>query len=241
MTDSQPSPRAKRYIHELKLKLIDLTRRNRLLYFKPSKSSTLFISRPDVQTVFERLAVKEKGWTFWLPPEEQLQATLFEKDHAEFQQSLEPEILRQDQLFCDGQSRDRLERVLKNLYRRATADYQERGVRILYVVFGELAWREKETSEEVRSPLILVPVELSRESARDPFHLTLAEEAEVVLNPALQVKLRNDFRIELLPLPEDWEEQSLSAYFDLVVTPVDGLVGQLVHRFNSVFFHFISW
>lgn len=217
MTDSQPSPRAKRYIHELKLKLIDLTRRNRLLYFKPSKSSTLFISRPDVQTVFERLAVKEKGWTFWLPPEEQLQATLFEKDHAEFQQSLEPEILRQDQLFCDGQSRDRLERVLKNLYRRATADYQERGVRILYVVFGELAWREKETSEEVRSPLILVPVELSRESARDPFHLTLAEEAEVVLNPALQVKLRNDFRIELLPLPEDWEEQSLSAYFDLVV------------------------
>lgn len=228
MTNSQPSPRVSRYIHGLKLKLVDLTRRNRLLYLKPTKSSTLFISRPDVQTVFERLVVQEKDWTFWLPPEEELQTTLFEEDQVVLQQGPEPEILRRDQLFCDGQSRDRLERVLKNLYRRAAADYRERGVRILYVVFGELTWREIETSEEVRSPLILVPVELSRESARDPFHLTLAKEAEVVLNPALQVKLRNDFRVELPPLSEEWEEQSLLAYFDSVVS-VGGPLGWAVN------------
>lgn len=216
MNPRQPSTRVRRHIQQLKLRLIDLTRRNRLLYFKPSKSSTLTVSRPNAQTVFEHLIVREKGWTFWLPPEEEPEATLFKGEEPRSPRYSNPENARQNQLVCLGRSREELERILKNLYRRATADYQERGVRILYVVFGMLVWREVETSEEVRSPLILVPIELSRESARDPFYLYLAEEAEVVLNPALQVKLRNDFRIELPPVPEDWEEQSLSAYFDLV-------------------------
>ena len=41
-----------------------------------------------------------------------------------------------------------LERTLKNIFRRARTDYQERGVRILYLVFGTLIWKEQEKSEE---------------------------------------------------------------------------------------------
>jgi hypothetical protein len=209
--------RGKRHIEELKLKLVDLTRRNRLLYFKPARRSTLVVSRPEAQPVFERLVVQEKAWKFWLPPVAESEELPFTDDDEHTNEKIvEPENIRQDELVCKEQSRERLERILKNLYRRATADYQERGVRILYVVFGTLTWKEVQTSDAVRSPLILVPVELSRESARDPFSLSLAEEAEVVINPALQVKLRSDFRIELPPLPEDLEGFNLANYFDSV-------------------------
>jgi len=46
-----------RRIDEWKQKLIDPSRRNRLIYFRPSKSSTLTIGTPDGETVFNRLVV----------------------------------------------------------------------------------------------------------------------------------------------------------------------------------------
>jgi hypothetical protein len=80
-----------------------------------------------------------------------------------------------------------------------------------------LVWTEKETSEEVRSPLVLVPIELARESFREPFFISVPPvEEEVVLNPALQVKLKAEFKVELPPLPEYLEYQSLTDYFSAV-------------------------
>jgi len=60
-----------RRIDEWKQKLIDPSRRNGLIYFRPSKSSTLTISTPEAETVFNRLVVQEKSWKFWFPPAEQ--------------------------------------------------------------------------------------------------------------------------------------------------------------------------
>ncbi len=118
--------------------------------------------------------------------------------------------------MIESLGREELERVIKNLYRRSSSDYEERGVRILYLSLGMLEWKETGTSEVIRSPIILVPIELSRESARDPFCLLPADE-DVVINPALQVKLRKDYKIELPQLPDDWETFSLYDYFDSVV------------------------
>ena len=94
------------------------------------------------------------------------------------------------------------------MFRKAHTDYQERGVRILYPAFGTLIWKDQEKSAEIRSPLVLCPVDLGRESARAPYVLSLAEE-ETILNPALQAKLWNDFNIKLPEIPEDWEEEPL--------------------------------
>jgi len=87
-----------------------------------------------------------------------------------------------------------------------------------------LIWKEIETSEEIRSPLILVPIELTRESVREPFTISVPPvEEEAILNPALQVKMKNDFKIELPPLPEEWEKQSLTSYFSAVARLVNEL------------------
>jgi hypothetical protein len=57
-------------IEDWKRKLIDLTRRNRLLFFTPTRSSSLKVIEPSSTEVFRRLVVKEKPWKFFIPLEE---------------------------------------------------------------------------------------------------------------------------------------------------------------------------
>ena len=152
---------------------------------------------------------------FWFPPKEPESAQGQSQANSYLSDVVGENHPTPNQLVCEGISRTDLERTLKNLDRRSRSDYRERGVRILQAAFGMLVWKEKETSEEVRSPLVLVPVELTRKSFRDPFSITIPPvEEEAVLNPALQVKLKTDFKIDLPPLPEDWESQSLTDYFN---------------------------
>jgi len=210
------SPTTRR-IEDWKSRLIDLSRRNNLLYFKPSKRGNLSVSRPNMETIFNRLVLRKRKLEFWYPPEE-AEGFQGKPQSANLSFLSEKDRPAANQLVCDGISRTDLERVLKNLHRRSLLDYRERGVRILHAAFGMLVWKEKETGKEVRSPLILVPIELARESFREPFFISVPPiEEEVVLNPALQVKLKTVFKLELPPLPEYWEYQSLTNYFSAVI------------------------
>ena len=219
------TPAVERRIDEWKQKLIDPSRRNRLIYFRPSKSATLTISTPDAETIFNRLVVQEKPWKFWMPPAEREKKEEGQDDFFSDEQQESPAASqarrapKQDELVCGGVTRTILERTLKNIFRKAHTDYQERGVRILYLAFGTLVWRDKDKSDEIRSPLILCPVDLGRESARDPYALALAEE-DPVLNPALQAKLLHDFKLKLPEIPEDWEETPLSKYLESLARKV---------------------
>jgi hypothetical protein len=210
LTQRNYVPPVKRRIEDWKSRLIDMSRRNNLLYFRPIKRGTLSVSSPNMEKIFNRLVLRKRRLKIFLPPEEtenhrQNLSLTFEKNHNR----------ATNQLLCDIPSRTDLERTLRNLYRRSLSDYRERGVRVLYAAFGMLVWKEKDTLEEVRSPLIFVPIELSRETFREPFSISVPPvEEETVLNPALQVKLKNDFEVELPPLPEYWDYQGLSNYFN---------------------------
>ena len=48
-------------------RLLDLSRRNRLLYYKRTRSSTFVILEPGPQSVVERLTCG-KSWFIWRPP-----------------------------------------------------------------------------------------------------------------------------------------------------------------------------
>ncbi|MBI3946754.1 MAG: DUF3320 domain-containing protein [Armatimonadetes bacterium] len=213
-------PDAERRIEEWRRRLIDLTRRNRLVYFRPSKTSTLDVICPDAETVLTRLVTQGKSWRVWMPP---LIGSLFDdEDETDTQvvpDERPPKVpTRQDEIVFEGGGRKDLERVLRNLYRRSRTDYQERGVRILHVAVGMLTWTELDSGEDVCSPLILCPVALERDTSLDAYFLTPTEE-DAVLNPALAFKLNRDFRIQLPPVP-DWEESSLQNYLDAIADKV---------------------
>ncbi len=209
-------PPIKRRIEDWKSRLIDLSRRNNLLYFKPSKRGNLSVSSPNMEKIFNRLVLRKRRLEFWYPPPEESAVSRGRSQNSNRLSFInEKDRPAANQLVCEGTSRADLEKVLNNLYRRSLLDYRERGVRVLHAAFGMLVWTEKETSEEVRSPLLFVPIELDRESFREPFYISVPPvEEEVVLNPALQVKLKNDFKITLPPLPEYLDYQSLSNYFN---------------------------
>lgn len=104
----------------------------------------------------------------------------------------------------------------------AQAHIEERGSNILYLALGMLHWFEDDSSsKELRAPLLLVPVELERISARDRFTLKASDE-DIEDNLSLVTKLRNDFGLKLPVLP-DIEDLEIAAWFDDIA---DSVVGQ---------------
>ncbi len=240
MTDPFLTSATMKRVEDWKSRLIDLSRKNNLLYFKKSKRGSLTITQPDSQKIFESLVIKKNRLEFYLPPEEPKQektnselaktkgigknkdkTTILEKDtskpHFINDTVEEPKRPTAKQLVCGNLSHQELERNLKTLERRSLLDYRERGVRILHAAFGTLNWVDSETKEKVQSPLILVPLELGKETIRQPYNIAVPPiEDEAVINPALQAKLKTDFKIDLPPLPEEWEGQNLADYYTKV-------------------------
>ncbi|MCW3999021.1 MAG: DUF3320 domain-containing protein [Candidatus Bathyarchaeota archaeon] len=233
-----PSSPMKR-VDDWKSRLIDLSRKNNLLYFKKAKRGNLAITAPEPQRIFEQLVNKKNRLEFFSPPQEpkaeaeepagQAKAKAKGKSKAKAKTAKtakaplqtakveEPKTPTANQLVCGKLTHAELERNLKALERRSLLDYRERGVRILYAAFGTLNWVDWETKEAVQSPLVLVPLELGRETIRSPYGIEVPPvEDEAVLNPALQAKLHNDFKINLPDLPEDWEEHTLAEYYGQV-------------------------
>ncbi len=144
-----------------------------------------------------------------------LENTKFENAVAlpEFQTEHNAPDRHSDELLTDIRDGSKLRSVLRNLYRRSRTDFEERGVRILFLAFGVLEWKEVDESEIIKSPILLVPVELKRESVNDPFQLCPVDE-EIVINPALAVKLGDDFKTEIPSLPDDWDSVSIEKFLN---------------------------
>jgi very-short-patch-repair endonuclease len=203
-----------RALEEWRKKLVDLTRRNRLIYFRPSKTSTLKLLEPDLDAIYHRLAVQEQAWDLLYPED------LDERDdHAEDppalaivtqpKQRVRPR--RPNELKLEPVAAGRAEVALRNIYRRFRTDFEERGVRILYIAAGILEWEDVEKGDRVKSPVLLIPCGLERTSVLEPFRLTSVDEPAII-NPALAAKLKNDFKIDLPDLQESDDDLSLSDY-----------------------------
>ncbi|HEU5439001.1 MAG TPA: DUF4011 domain-containing protein [Ktedonobacterales bacterium] len=148
--------------------LLDLSRRNNLLYFGASIRSGSVALRVEPGPLFARLA-GSRDRPFRIPLEQ----------------------------TGDPEDPEATERRLVRLRARARDALNDRGTHVLYLAFGILAWKESDASDElIRSPLVLVPVELKREGALGAFQLLRASE-EIEINPTLTEKFKHDFGIEL--------------------------------------------
>jgi very-short-patch-repair endonuclease len=95
-----------------------------------------------------------------------------------------------------------LDKSLRRLDEQARLSVEEQGVNTLFLALGMLHYLESSDSEQVlRAPLVLLPVELSRKSARTGYTLRIAED-EPMVNPALAEYLRRDHGIALPELPD---------------------------------------
>ncbi|GAA1568557.1 DUF3320 domain-containing protein [Kribbella karoonensis] len=172
--------------------LLNLDRRQRLVYFTHTRSASLEIIDSQLD---ELLAQLDSGT--------RLQAAEAEPADDEPVDHISVP-LRDDGagLIVKDKTPSKLRAACRRLDQLSNQVYADRGFWTLYAGIGMLRWVDPESGSEVDSPLLLCPVRLQRNGNQSPYTL-LRTEDEMVVNPALRLKLEKDFGIQLKDLDPD--------------------------------------
>jgi hypothetical protein len=165
--------------------LLNLTRRNSLLYFKHSRSSSLEIVGRSTSEVFRRLDAP--GWQFYLPS-----LTAPADDEPPSPPAAQP---TDNELLVDGKSSAAIKVALRNLERKSSQSEIDTGLWTLYLGIGMMRWVDPADGKEAYSPIFLQPVRLITDGVASPFRLVRTD-GDPVLNPALKLKLARDFGVD---------------------------------------------
>lgn len=183
----------------LRDRLFEISRRNRLIYFKPTLQ-TLNLTVGSVPLVLDYRNIRLEQLFVW---HDDLAATVT----AGAPMSLGKYLRFEDAPYLPG--------VLDKIISEARRDRAEYGFAQLRLVLCFLHWHNlKETPDErIHSPLLLLPVELTKKKGvRDNYILDPAtSEAEV--NPALRHHLKELYGLEL-PELVDLKETPLDRFFE---------------------------
>jgi very-short-patch-repair endonuclease len=229
-----------------KRKLLDLTKRNRALNFRPAKVSTIAIVDEQPAEVFRRIVVREAAMRFRAAADareggssEPESAAVADSPAALFPElgdehdAAGSEFMPYDASLLDerhtddhlqtASTPDALDKSLRRLDDQARLTIEEQGVNTLFLALGMLYYKESpDSTETFRAPLVLVPVGLARKSARSGYTVRAADEDPIV-NPALAEYLRINYGLRLPELPDsnalddDYDLQGLlGAVRDLV-------------------------
>lgn len=167
--------------------LLDLSFRNPLLNFKLRKTTGLQFNDLNIYDVFDYLVVREKPIQFTTE-----------------------NSLNHGRLFVNISTQE-LHNRLNQTYRQSVMFLEEKGANTLFLALGFLSWIEDEN--RYLSPLVLVPVSLSKNMNSDRYTLSYSKD-DIQFNISLQTKLKLDFNIDL-EIPDN-DEFSFNDYFKTV-------------------------
>ncbi len=200
-------------VDSLRQQLIDIGKRNRLTNAPVGKDRAKQLDIEDERSdeVFKTLYVRGKKMTFE-PLRGAVQAEQDELDPEQVYLPREDEPpageLAPHHVDSKMQTRltaERLQKRLLTLYRDAQALEEEQGISVLFLGIGFLRWYESESSELERfAPLILLPVDLERDSARGRFTLSFRDQ-DLEPNLSLRAMLAADFDLDLPGFPAGTE------------------------------------
>jgi very-short-patch-repair endonuclease len=229
-----------------KRRLLDLTKRNRALNFRPARISNVAMVEELPSFVFRRLSLEEKSLKFRPVPHppppspsgrgdggegevgEADDDAILEATASPIGEALpyDPATLEErqtDDALQTNATAEQLDKSLRRLDELARSAIEEQGVNALFLMLGMLNYAEaSEATEFLKAPLVLVPASLARRSARTGYTLSATEEDPLV-NPALIEYLKRVHNLSLpeLPdssaMPDDYDVQQL---FDAVAEAV---------------------
>lgn len=198
-------PRLERWKH----RLLDLTRRNRLLNFRESKKVVPILCS-DLSGVENQLSA---GDEFTVLPKPEI--VVKGKKTGKF--SLEelrgnPQVcefvrerMKDKQLHCPLNQTELTKRMIE-LSRAVRLNQEETGANTLFLCLGFLKWKETDkNAPDNLAPILLVPMQIKRRSAAADFRISMIEE-ESRINITLLQKLKTEYGIDipgLDPLPQD--------------------------------------
>lgn len=205
----------------LRKRLVDTGTRNRLIHVNRNakRANVLNIVHERSNDTYDLLRVKERKMRFRA------------RDGDESDPEPNGVLLLLDETASKSNHRDAyletelgpqtLEKRLLKLKHDSDIAEEEQGANFLFLALGFLRWYEDDRSEVLReSPLVLLPVQLTRLQRGFTFNLTVRPD-DMTTNLPLQERLKGDFGI-LLPEIDDSEEWTPEAYFDQVADFIRG-------------------
>ena len=208
-----PLPDLTRAVESVRHRLLDVGKRNKLINapIGRERAKQLTIEDELSDEVFKILYLQGKSMTFQPAKDDMPVYSEHEDDESVFLPTFDvgadPTVAERhsDKKLQTRLAADGLQKKSLTLFRDAQTLEEEQGISVLFLALGFLSWFESESSEIERfAPLILLPVDLVRDSARGRFRLVLRDE-DLDPNLSLRAMLTGDFGLTLPNFPEEGE------------------------------------
>lgn len=219
--------------------LLDTGKGNNLINFKNTKSTTVEVLYPFSDELFTK-AINNGTYEVYDPKieekqdEDELNETASENKEAKVvtvdnsnKSDLTPkdaylneyrQRLKKNQLLVYSLNKNPIPAV-RYIDKKAKEYIEETGVTVAHIAFGFVNWKESDYSEyEYHAPILLVPIQLGRESAIAPYVIQCSGD-EVIVNPTFTFKMQAEYGA-LLP---EYDGGGLEEYLSLVRSSVEKL------------------
>ncbi len=231
--------------------LLDTGKRNNLINFKDSKSSSAEVVFPNADDLYTR-CLSSSSFEIYDPKirydeiddepdvptsSDDIQIDSTDKlKKSEYLNLYKSRIRKNSQVLVYAKSPNPIT-AIKNIDKKSRAFLEETGVNVAYLAFGFVYWKENADSTIVnRAPLLLVPISLRNDSSVSPYYIELTED-DVVVNPTFNYFLGAQYGINL---PEYEDDESLQTYLAKVRQIVSKLRWEVVSECKIGIFSFLK-
>ena len=204
-----------------RLELLDMGLRGNPLLSYRSNAKSLDVFDEVAEQVFEMLVEQNKAMRFLPVPKAYVDQEKQEGDAdlpslPPLQEYLALEMGndRHSDIFLQTKLKpEKLDQALLRIENESHTLLQEQGIEVLFLAIGFLKWFEDTNSKTPRyAPLVLVPVDLKRSSAKEMFSIAYTQ-ADLGSNLALAAKMKGEFNVELPQYEDDFD---INQYFSKV-------------------------
>ena len=156
--------------------LLDLGKRNKMINYRETKRTTIRLTEPSFDELFNRLALDESTLTFQRSVDRETDIRVF-SILSLLENLSSPLPVTIGDIKTEGSILER-QKTLKNLRAKSRLAQEEQGTNILYLSFGFIEWKDGKgaSAQWIKSPLVLVPVVLSLEALNSPYTLKKHED-----------------------------------------------------------------
>lgn len=231
--------------------LLDTGKRNNLINFKDTRTSTIEVLLPSSDALFEKMDGSTSFEVFDpkiieedAPEEsskpEKLQIETPEEasnssEKAAFLAQYSGKIKRHNQILIYNSAKNPIAAV-KNIDKKARVFIEETGVNVAYMAFGFIHWKESDTSNGIfRAPILLVPIQLEQASAVEPYFIKSSED-DIIVNPTFSYKMDAEHGVKL---PE-YNDEGLTAYLEKITRLVSKLQWTVTSECKIGIFSFLK-
>lgn len=185
-------------------RLLDLSLRNKLLNFKDNRYSIPLQCSELTLSKLEDALANQEGFLFKSTESISLKDVQRDNESQHIDQYVDESLSRK--LLFSPLETPLLEKRLIEVYRASRTALEEGGANTLFLAIGFLEWKESERSKRTfKAPLLLIPVQITRETAKTGYRLFIYDD-EPRFNSTLLQLLRQDFELDIAglnPLPTD--------------------------------------